>query len=128
MADLELVHPAHATAMLSVTNVATPLLGPEPIELSAALTHVARDVRFGAPFSAPRMSEVGANRTHGSARATSANGTKRKGWRHRRQLRNLVNGAGSVMPRNAASCANGFSPALSSTIEELGCPITGPVA
>ena len=29
--------------MLSITNVATPVLGPEPMELSAALTHVATD-------------------------------------------------------------------------------------
>ena len=36
--DLELVDPAQATAMLSITNVATPILGPESMELSAALT------------------------------------------------------------------------------------------
>ena len=40
-ADL-LVDP-QATAMLSINNVATPVLGPEPMELSAALTHVATD-------------------------------------------------------------------------------------
>ena len=42
-ADLEPVDPPQATAMLSITNVATPVLGPEPMELSAALTHVATD-------------------------------------------------------------------------------------
>ena len=36
--DLELFDPAQATAMLSITNVATPILGPELMELSAALT------------------------------------------------------------------------------------------
>ena len=42
-ADLELVDPPQATAMLSKANVATPVLEPEPMELSAALTHVATD-------------------------------------------------------------------------------------
>ena len=42
-ADLELVEPPQATAMLSKTNMATPVLGPEPMELSGALTHVATD-------------------------------------------------------------------------------------
>jgi hypothetical protein len=42
-ADLEPVEPPQATAVLSITNVATSVLGPEPIEPSAALTHVATD-------------------------------------------------------------------------------------
>ena len=42
-ADLEPGEAPQATAVLSITNVATPVLGPEPIELSAALTHVATD-------------------------------------------------------------------------------------
>jgi hypothetical protein len=42
-ADLEPVDPPQATAMLSIINAATPVLGPEPMELSAALTHVATD-------------------------------------------------------------------------------------
>jgi hypothetical protein len=42
-ADRELGDPAQATAMLCTTNITTPVLGPEPMELSAALTHVATD-------------------------------------------------------------------------------------
>ena len=42
-ADRELVDPAQATAMLPITNMAAPVLGPEPLELSAALTDVATD-------------------------------------------------------------------------------------
>jgi hypothetical protein len=42
-ADFELVDPPQATTVLSITNVATPVLGPEPIVLSAALTDVATD-------------------------------------------------------------------------------------
>jgi hypothetical protein len=43
MADLELVDPPQATAVLSITNVVTRVLAPEPIVLSAALTDVATD-------------------------------------------------------------------------------------
>jgi hypothetical protein len=42
-ADLERVDPPQATAVLSTTHLATAVLGPEPIELSAALTDVATD-------------------------------------------------------------------------------------
>ena len=42
-ADFELVDPPQATTVLSITNVAAPVLGPEPMVLSAALTHVATD-------------------------------------------------------------------------------------
>jgi hypothetical protein len=42
-ADLDFPDPPEPTAILSITNVATPVLGPEPMVLSAPLTDLATD-------------------------------------------------------------------------------------